>query len=66
MITKILFHRFIPCVSRQNQQYWYRGLIFQASWIQNVPSPDIDTLKRVITGNAVFVSHSLDCAMLRL
>jgi hypothetical protein len=66
MVTKILLHRFIPCIPRQNQQYWYRGLIFQASRIENVPSPDMDTLKCVITGNAVFVSHSLQCAMLRL
>ncbi len=66
LIARILFHRFIPCVPRQNQQYWYKGLRFQASRIHNVPSPDMNTVKGIISRDIIPASHALECAILRL
>ena len=66
LITRILYHRFMTSISRQNQQYWYKGLIFQASRTYNVPSPDILTLKEIVSCNVIPSSHSLKCELLRL
>jgi hypothetical protein len=66
LIAKILHHRFIPFLPRQNQQYWYKGLIFQTSQIWNVLSPDILTLKNIIYLDIMPASHAIKCAILRL
>jgi len=66
LITKILCLRFIPSIPRQNQQYWYKGLIFQASRTHNVPSPDMLALKDIVSCNIIPASHSFKCALLRL
>lgn len=66
LIIRILYHRFIPCVPRQNQQYRYKGLIFQASRMRTVLSPDIQTIKDILSRNTIPASHSLKCAALRL
>jgi hypothetical protein len=56
----------LPSLPRQNQQYWYGGLRFQAQRLRSIPFPDQDTLKAIILSGFVPSSHSLDCAMLRL
>lgn len=66
LTARILYHRFVTCVPRQNQQYWYKGLIFQASGIRNVLSPDLLTLRDIISRNTIPASHSFKCAVLRL
>jgi hypothetical protein len=66
LIHKITDHRFLSSISRQMQQYWYRGFIFQSSRHRNVPSPDMDTLREIFSLPIVPVSRSLKCAYLRL
>jgi hypothetical protein len=66
LMMKITNHRWLSCIPRQTQQYWYRGLRLQTFRFRNVSSPDMDTVKEIITRGFIPVSHSLDCAMLRL
>jgi hypothetical protein len=58
--------RWLPSIPRQNQQYWYRGLKLQAQRLRNVPLPDHNTVQGIILSGFIPVSHSLDCAMMRL
>jgi hypothetical protein len=66
LVKKITDHRFLSSVSRQIQQYWRKGFVFQSSRNRNVPSPDMDTLKQTFSLPIVPVSHSFDCVYLRL
>jgi len=66
LMKRIEDHRWLTHIPRQNQQYWYRGLLFQASRRRFVPSPDGDTIQEIVSRGFIPVSHSLDCAMLRL
>jgi hypothetical protein len=66
LASKISDLRWLPSIPRQNQQYWYRGLKFQAQRLRNVPFPDGDTVKGIILSGFIPVSHLLDCAILRL
>jgi hypothetical protein len=49
LVTRIVQHRFMPCLPRQKQQYWYKGLLFQAQRLRTVLCPDMHTLKEVIS-----------------
>jgi hypothetical protein len=66
LIARILHHRFVPCLPRQNQQYWYKGLIIQASQISNTPLPDMAALSDAMSRGIIPMSHSLHCAIRRL
>ena len=66
LVTRIVHHRFMPCLPRQNQQYWYKGLLLQAQRLRNIPCPDMHTVKEIIFRGLIPVSHTLDCAILRL
>lgn len=66
LIIRIVFNTFIALIPRQNQQYWYKGLIFQASRINNIPSPDISVLNDILSRSITPVSHSFKCAIMRL
>ena len=66
LMTRIVYHRFMPCLPRQNQQYWYKGLLLQAQRLRTVPCPDMHTVKEIISRDLIPVSHALDCAVLRL
>jgi hypothetical protein len=66
LMTRIVHHRFMSCLPRQNQQYWYKGLLLQAQRLRNIPCPDMHTVKEIIFRGLIPVSHALDCAILRL
>lgn len=66
LMSKITNHRWLPSIPRQNQQYWFNGLRLQSMRLGSVPSPDMDVVKEVVSRGLIPVSHSLDCAMLRL
>jgi len=66
LLSKISDHRWLSCIPRQNQQYWYRGLRLQIFRLRNVSSPDRDTMEAIISLGFIPSSHSLHCAMLRL
>jgi len=66
LMAKITDGFWLPSIPRQNQQYWYRGLRLQALRLRNVPFPDRDTVTEIISSGFVPVSHSFNCAMLRL
>jgi hypothetical protein len=66
LVTKITDNWWLPSLPRQNQQYWYRGLRLQALRINNIVFPDMETLQEIVSNGFVPVSHSFDCAMLRL
>ena len=66
LMTKVVHHRFMPCLPRQNQQYWFKGLLFQAQRLRNIPSPDAATILEIISRGFIPASHALDCATLRL
>jgi len=44
---------FYAVSSRQNQQYWYRGLLLQAQRLRNVRCPDMHTIKEIITSGFI-------------
>jgi hypothetical protein len=66
LLAKITDHRWLSCIPRQNQQYWYKGLRLQTFRLRSVPSPDRDTMEEIISLGFIPSSHSLDCAILRL
>jgi hypothetical protein len=66
LLNKALYQHWVSCISRQNQQYWYKGLIFQASKIHNVPAPDANDIKNILSRNIIPFTHSFKCALLRL
>jgi hypothetical protein len=66
LMTKIADGWWLPSVPRQNQQYWFKGLRLQAQRLRNVPFPDTDTVGEIVSRCLIPVSHSLNCAMLRL
>ena len=66
LVSKITDHCWLPFLPRQNQQYWYRGLRIQALRLKNVVSPDVDALEEIVCSGFIPVSHSFECAMLRL
>jgi hypothetical protein len=66
LMAKMVDGRWLSSIPRQNQQYWFKGLRLQAQRFETVPFPDMDTLQEIIARGFIPVSHSLDCAMLRL
>ena len=66
LTTKITDGFWLPSLPRQNQQYWYRGLRLQALRTRNIIFPDMTALKEIISSGLIPVSHSFECAMLRL
>ncbi len=66
LMTRIGDGRWLLSIPRQNQQYWYRGLRLQAVRIRNIVFPDMTALNEIISSGFIPVSHSFECAMLRL
>lgn len=66
LLNKILENRWLRCLSRQVQQYWFKGLRFQASRHRNRPDIDIQVLRQLLNQNITPVSHSFQCEILRL
>lgn len=66
LLGKLKHDRWQKSVARQNQQYWYRGLKFQASRYINTKIPTIEVLQRLVLTMIIPVSHSNNCEILRL
>jgi hypothetical protein len=66
LMAKMVDGRWLSSIPRQNQQYWFKGLRLQAQRFETVPFPDMDTVQEIVARGFIPVSHSLDCAMLRL
>ena len=66
ILNRIVHNRWLRCLSRQVQQYWWRGLRRQASRFQNVKVPDSFALMRLLSEGIIPVSHSFQCEILRL
>jgi hypothetical protein len=64
LMAKIAGGCWLPSLPRQNQQYWYKGLKLQSARFKNIP--DEATVNEIILSGFIPVSHSFDCAMLRL
>lgn len=65
-LTARIEGRRLTSIPRQNQQYWFKGLKFQALRLKNIMRLNVDTLQEIISRGLVPVSHSLNCAILRL
>lgn len=66
LLNRIIHGRWVRCLSRQLQQYWWRGLRRQASRFQNVKVPNRVTLGRLLGEGICPVTHSFKCEILRL
>lgn len=60
------YGRWLPCIARQNQQYWFKGLQYQSSRHANTRSPTIDILRLLLASLIIPASHSNLCEILRL
>jgi len=66
LLNRIIHGRWVRCLSRQVQQYWWRGLRRQASRFQNVKVPDSLTLTQLLRKGIIPVTHSFKCEILLL
>lgn len=66
VFNKIVEGRFLKCLSRQAQQYWYKGFCLQACRYSNRKAPDIEVFKELFSQNIIPVTHSFECEILRL
>lgn len=66
LLSKIIHGRWLRCLSRQVQQYWYRGLRFQASRRRNCRVPDISSLRWLLRQGIIPATHRIQCEILRL
>jgi len=66
LLNRIIHGRWVRCLTRQVQQYWWRGLRRQASRFQNVKVPDSHTLGQLLSEGIIPVTHSFQCEILRL
>lgn len=65
--NKISKNKWANCVSRQNQQYWFKGLMFQVSKIENLNKYiSLDILNKLLSDNIIPASHSIQSAILRI
>ena len=64
IVARLTEHRWLSCLPRQNQQYWYAGFRLQAIRFTNVP--DVAALEQVLSCGLVPASHALECAIMRL
>lgn len=66
LLNRIIHGRWLKCLSRQLQQYWYRGFCFQASRFRNIKVPDILSLLWLLRGGRIPATHGIQCEILRL
>lgn len=58
---RILHGRWLKGLSRQLQQYWFRGFRFQSSRVRNRAGPGLDVLGDLLRRDLVPVSHAIQC-----
>lgn len=66
LVNRIIDGRWLKCLSRQVQQYWYKGFCFQSSRHSNCMDPDIEVLRELFDQALIPVTHSFQCEILRL
>ena len=66
LLSRIIHNRWLKCLSRQVQQYWYKGLCYQASRYANRRDPDIESCRELFNRAVIPVTHSFECEILRL
>lgn len=66
LLNRIIHGDWVRGLSRQVQQYWWRGLRKQASRFHNVKVPDRVTLRQILAEGIIPVTHSFQCEILRL
>ncbi len=66
VLNKVVDGRWLKCLSRQVQQYWYKGFCFQASSHSNCMDPDIEVIRELFDQALIPVTHSFQCEILRL
>ncbi|KRT62350.1 MAG: hypothetical protein XU11_C0086G0003 [Candidatus Dadabacteria bacterium CSP1-2] len=66
LLYKIRRNKWRRSLPRQNQQYWFSGLIFQASRQKNIKLPTVEVIGELLRGSIIPVSHSIHCECLRL
>ena len=65
--NKISKNKWASYAIRQNQQYWFKGLMFQASKIENLNKYiSLDILNKLLFNNIIPASHSIQSAILRI
>lgn len=65
--NKINKNKWVNYVSRQNQQYWFKGLRLQVSKIKNIDKHiTLDILNKLITNNIIPASHLIQSVTLRI
>lgn len=66
ILNRIIHSRWLKCLSRQVQQYWYKGLCFQSCRHSTLKDPDIGVFKGLISQNIIPVTHSFQYEILCL
>lgn len=66
LLNKVLRNQWLRCLQRQTQQYWFRGLRFQASRYRNRKNIDRNIFQRLISQNILLVTHSFQREILLL
>ena len=66
LLHKLIHNRWSEGLSRQVQQYWWRGSRRQASYHRNRKRPDLAVLFELLRDGILPVTHSLQCEILRL
>ncbi|MEK7391033.1 MAG: hypothetical protein AAB214_00560, partial [Fibrobacterota bacterium] len=66
MVSRVAYGKWRWSQDRQNQQYWYPGLVKQSSRHVNTPSPDVEAIRRLIALCIIPVSHSIQSEQMRL
>lgn len=66
LLNKIIYGRWLRCLSRQVQQYWFKGFLFQCSRRSTTRSPPLEALRRLLLLKLIPVTHSTECEILAL
>ena len=66
VVNKVVEGRWLKCLSRQVQQYWFKGFCFQACLHSNRMDPDIEVLRELFNQTLIPVTHSFQSEILRL
>jgi hypothetical protein len=65
LLEKIHHGRWLRCLSRQSQQYWWRGFRVQASRLRNVINPGLFCLGALIRAGYIPSTHCVQRKILR-
>jgi len=65
--NKIINNKWNKSVPRQNQQYWFKGFLFQASKKANsIKNISVDILNKLLNENIIPASNSIQNEILRV